>query len=198
MDGGEGQFVVLDRIDLPLEQIRGEVKAARHRQAGVLEPKSHLLGHQQAVGACIHHHMAGKELAAGSASRGGHHHLVTVPVRGDGADLGAHLDRQLAPGAGHRGPSLGHKRFRQSLVINGGVSASNPNGHQFIGTQAAIGQGHLGLPFGNRLLLEELHRRKMGGKLLKSLAQKLAFLLPNPEDHLRGAKHAALPRCRVE
>ena len=112
MDGGEGQFVVLDRVDLALEQVRGEVKAARHRQAGVLEPKAHLLGHQQAVGTRIHHHMAGKELAAGSARRRSHHHLVTIAVRGNGGDLGAHLDRQLAPGAGHRSPSLGHKRFR--------------------------------------------------------------------------------------
>ena len=95
MESSEGQLVVLHGVDLATQQIGGEVEAARHRQARILQPVSHLLRQQQAVGACVDHHMAGPQPGPGPFRRARSQlHSVEVALGFDLGDAGAkaHVD----------------------------------------------------------------------------------------------------------
>ena len=105
MDGGKGQLVVLHGVHLAVEQLRGEVEAARHRQTGVLEAIAHGLGQQQAVGPGAHHHIAGGDLFPPRP------HQETLPLGLNLFHLAIELQVQLPGAASHSGLGLGHKGF---------------------------------------------------------------------------------------
>ena len=85
----------------------------------------------------------------------------------------------------------------QGLVVDGGGGAADADGHQRFRAQGAIGPlpiqpGHMGFPLGDLLLLQQFHRREMGRKHFKALAQGAALLFAHGEHHLRGAEHTTV------
>ena len=200
MDGGEGKLVVLHGVDLAVEQVGGEVKAARHRQAGILQAVAEALGQQQAMGACGHHHMAGPKLfmGTGAARSRSQPHPETIAFRLDRLHHGAEPQIELTAGTGEFTPGLGHERFRQGFVVHRRGGMADADRHDRLGAGLTVHQGHPRLPLGNRLRLQQLHGRKMGRELLEAATQHRAFGLPHRQHHLRRAEHAAIAHGRVE
>ena len=163
MDGGEGELVVLHGVDLAVEQVGGEVKTARHRQAGILQAIAKALGQQQAVGTGGHHHMAGPQFAAGLRAAGprSQPNPETIPFRLDRLHHRAEPQIELTGGTGELAPGLGHERFRQGFVVDRRGGVANADRHNRLGAELAVHQGHPRLPFGNRLGLQQLHGREM-------------------------------------
>ena len=200
MDGGEGEFVVLHGVDLAVEQVGGEVEAARHRQAGILQAITKALGQQQAVGTSGHHHMAGPQFTGGHRTAGprSQPNPETIPFRLDRLHHRAEPQIKLTGGTGELAPGLGHKGFGQGFVIHRRWGVADADRHNRLGAELAVYQGHPRLPFGDRLGLQQFHGRKMGRKLLETAAQQGALSLPHRQHHLRRAEHAAIAHGRVE
>ena len=200
MDGGEGQLVVLHGVDLAVEQVRGEVKAPRHRQAGILQAIAQPLGQQQAVGAGGHHHVAGPQHGQlpVPAGPGGQLHEEAIPFRPDPFERCSQPQIQLPAASGQVPPGLGHEGFGQGFVVHCGGGVADADGHDRFGARLAVDQGHLRFPGGDLLGLQQLHRREVGRELGEALPQQLPLGLAHRQHHLRGAEHAAVPFGRLE
>ena len=205
VQGGEGQPVVLHRVHLAPQQIRGEVEAAGHRQTRILQTEAHRLSHQQAVGPGIHHHLARPQplerflsgpVRARARGTQLHHETVAVgqdpPHRGAQAQIQPPLrSRQLSAGPGQEG-------FREGLVVDSGGGVADADRHDLLGPGLTTDLRHLGFPLGDRGRVEQLHRREMGGELLIAAAQEGTFLRPHSQHHLRGAEHAQVALGRLQ
>ena len=176
VDGREGQLVVLHRVHLAAQHLRGEIVAAGHRQHRVMEALAHLVRQLQAVPAGAHHHRA--RLEAGI--RGLHDEQLTLTLDALRPLVVLHLDLRALDAL-----CLAHEGSRQGLEIDRGVLVLRPQRDQRLGAQVAIAVGDRRLDARYVLGLQQLQARIVRGQDLETLPQALHLAGAYAKHHFR-------------
>ncbi len=177
MDRRERQFVVLHRVDLAVENLRREIIAARHRQAGIVQTETEVVRQFETVAAGAHHQRAC--LVTGLV--GFHQEAAVLDPDMRNVLVVTHIDTLAGDGL-----RLAHEGTRQGLEVDRGVFIGRSQRDDLLAADSAVATGdHRRLDFCDVFLFQQAQFRVVMPEHLETLAQQAALAFAHGQHHFR-------------